>query len=167
MTKSNPVVISRLERFKRSTVWHPIHTDPNDDYRHGPRFWFPGYDILAIILGVYAVWMGSPLLNELFDPWFNLVLGIVLIVSATFALIGVIFPKLYLIELLGKLTIVFMLGGYAGTVAVMSSNAGENGFVVVIMIMAVWLLGPRMTWLFIRTSRRWAQWTYNRKKRRA
>ena len=30
MTKPIPVV-TRWERFKRATVWHPINTDPDDD----------------------------------------------------------------------------------------------------------------------------------------
>lgn len=150
-------IVSRWEHFKRLTVWHPIHTDPNDNYRHGPRFWFPGYDIIAIILGVYALFLGSPLLNDLFPSWFTNGMGIFLIFAGGSALVGVVFPKLYMVELAGKLAIVFMLGGYAGTVAWLSQNAGENGFVVITLIMAVWLLGPRITWLFIRV--------YSRRKR--
>lgn len=143
-------VLSRWERFKRLTVWHPINTDPNDNYRHGPRFWYPGYDIIAILLGVYALWLGSPLLNKLFPTWFTDGMGVFLIISGLCALVGVVFPKLFVVELFGKLAIVFMLGGYAGTVGVLSANAGENGFVVITLVMAVWLLGPRITWLFIR-----------------
>jgi len=152
MTK--PVrVVTRWDRFKRLTVWHPLNTDPDDDYRHGPRFWYPGYDIIAICLGVYAIWLGSPLLNRLFPNWFTDVMGIILILSASCALVGVVFPKLYLVELVGKLFIVFMLGGYAGTVATLSKSSDPNGFVVIVLLMAVWLLGPRVTWLFIRAAR--------------
>ena len=153
MTKSIPV-ISKWERFKRLTVWHPIHTDPNDDYRHGPRFWYPGYDITAVILGAYALVLGSPLLNKLFPAWFTDTMGVVLMVAATMALVGVVFPKLFMIELFGKMVIVFLLGGYAGTVATLSANAGENGFVVIVLLMIPILLGPRITWLFIRAARR-------------
>lgn len=150
-TKPTPV-ISRWERFKRATVWHPLNTDPNDEYRHGPRFWYPGYDIITIILGVYALWLGSPLLNRLFPTWFTDTLGIVLIVSATAALLGVVFPRLFLVELAGKMGIVFMLGGYAGTVAVLSSTDEPNGFIIIVLSMVVWLLGPRITWLLVRAS---------------
>jgi hypothetical protein len=145
-------VVTRWERFKRHTVWHARHTNPNDEYRHGPRFWYPGYDIIAMVLGIYAVYLGSPLLNRLFPEWFTNGMGVTLIIASTMALVGVVFPRLFPVELAGKLVIVFMMGGYAGTVAMMSGQS-ENGFVVICLIMTVWLLGPRVTWLFIRTSR--------------
>lgn len=149
MSTSRPIqVISRWEQFKRWTVWHPINTDPNDPDRSGPRFWFPIYDLFALALGIYAYNLGSPLLNRLFPEWFTDGMGAVLVTASIICLVGVCFPKLMRLELLGKLIIVFMLGGYAGTVAFRSQNP-ENGFVVIVLVMAVWLLGPRITKLFI------------------
>lgn len=152
MTKPVPVVITRWDRFKRLTVWHPINTDPKDPYRHGPRFWYPGFDLIAVGLGVYAYFLGSPLLNRLFPVWFVDGLGIGLLAAALLALVGVVFPKLYMAELVGKLAIVFMLGGYAGTVAVLSKINEPNGFVVGVLFAVIWLLGPRITPLFIRLA---------------
>lgn len=142
-------VVSRWELFKRLTVWHPINTDPNDEDRSGPRFWFPTYDVIALTLGVYAFFLGSPLLNRLFPSWFTDGMGIVLISASLICLVGVCFPRAALLELIGKLAIVFMLGGYAGTVAVLSRSNEPNGFVVIVLVMAVWLLGPRITKLFV------------------
>lgn len=164
MSTSRPIkVISRWEQFKRWTVWHPINTDPNDPDRSGPRFWFPTYDLFALALGIYAYNLGSPLLNRLFPEWFTDGMGVVLVVASLICLIGVIFPKLMRLELLGKLIIVFMLGGYAGTVGFRSLNP-ENGFVVIVLIMAVWLLGPRVTKLFILIPKsdptRFEKWVY-------
>lgn len=153
MTKSIPVV-TRWERFKRLTVWHPINTDPNDDYRDGPRFWYPMFDLLMVALGVCAFYIGSPLLNKLFPVWFVDSLGISITIAAALAAVGAIIPKLFGLEILGKLALVFLLGGYAGTIGVLSQNAGENGFVVITLFSLVWLLGPRLSWLF----RRLGQW---------
>lgn len=155
-------VITYWERFKRTTVWHPINTDPTDDDRSGPFFWFPTYDLIAFTLGVVALVVGSPLLNDLFPVWFTAMLGIVLIVSSVICLVGVIFPKLKLMELIGKLAIVFMLGGYAGTVGWLSTSDEPNGFVVLVLVMSVWLLGPRVTKLFIQVARE----RYARRKNR-
>ena len=125
MTK--PVrVVTRWDRFKRLTVWHPLNTDPDDDYRHGPRFWYPGYDIIAICLGVYAIWLGSPLLNRLFPNWFTDVMGIILILSASCALVGVVFPKLYLVELVGKLFIVLACVLLVAPIASALSNQAQK-----------------------------------------
>jgi hypothetical protein len=146
-------VLSRWERFKRSTVWHPINTDPEDEDRSGPRFWFPVYDLIAFALGIYAFALGSPLLNRLFPNWFTDAMGIVFMTTSVLCFVGVVFPRFSLLELIGKLGIVFMLGGYAGTVAFMSNQKEPNGFVVLVLIMAVWLLGPRVTKLFIQVAR--------------
>lgn len=155
MTKSVQVV-SWWERFKRLTVWHPINTDPNDEYRHGPKFWYPMFDLLMVALGVYAFFVGSPLLNHLFPIWFVDTLGVSIMSAALLASVGAIFPKLYLLELLGKLFMVFMLGGYAGTVAVLSRVDEPNGFVVITLFSLVWLLGPRLSWLFMRLNKNMA-----------
>lgn len=145
-------VVSRWERFKRLTVWHPMNTDPSDDYRHGPRFWYPVFDLLMIALGTYAYFFGSPLLDRLFPSRFVELLGVAIITSAVFAAIGAMFPRLYLVELVGKLGLVFLLAGYAGTVAALS-RAEPNGFLVITLFSLVWLLGPRLSWLFIRLSK--------------
>jgi hypothetical protein len=153
MSSTKPIrVITYWERFKRSTVWHPINTDPDDVDRYAARFWFPVYDLIAFALGVYALVLGSPLLNRLFPAWFTDSMGVVLMLASATCLIGVVFPKLGLMELIGKLAIIFMLGGYAGTVATLS-NTNENGFVVLVLVMSVWLLGPRVTRLFTQTAK--------------
>lgn len=149
-------VISRWERLKRATIWHPLNTDPTDDYRHGPRFWYPTFDLLMISLGVYAFFVGSPLLNDLFPEWFVDLLGLSITGAALCAAFGAIFPRYFYIELVGKLGLVFLLGGYAGTIAMLSTNAGENGFVVITLFSLVWLLGPRLSWLFVRLAKSWA-----------
>lgn len=145
-------VLSRWEQFKRATVWHPLNTDPADTNRAGPRFWYPVYDLIAFALGASAFLIGSPLLNRLFPSWIVDTMGTTLMVAATLCFIGVTFPRLLLLELGGKLAIVFLLGGYAGTVAVMATTDEPNAFVVIILIMAVWMLGPRITKLFIMVS---------------
>lgn len=156
MTKSIPV-ITRWERLKRLTVWHPINTDPNDDHRDGPRFWYPAFDLLMLTLGVYAFFIGSPLLNRLFPVWFVDTLGVSIAISAILAAIGAIFPKLFMVEIVGKLALVFLLGGYAGTVGALSKVTDPNGFVVLTLFCLVWLLGPRLSWLFRRLGRWFAK----------
>lgn len=148
----------RWERFKQLTVWHPINTDPDDDYRHGPRFWYPTFDLFMISLGTYAFFFGSPLLNRLFPVWFVDGLGMAITFAAVLAAVGAVFPRLYLVELFGKLGLVFFLGGYAGTVAVLSQASEPNDFVVITLFSLVWLLGPRLSWLFIRLGKEpWVQ----------
>lgn len=151
MTKSVKVVPLR-ERLYRMTVWHPSNTSALDVHRWGPRLWLPAYDLFAIALGFYAFFIGSPLMNRLFPEAAVQGFGIALIISAVACLVGVLIPKLGLAELIGKLGLVFLLGAYAGTVAVLSKTDEPNGFVVIVLIMSVWLLLPRITVLFAQVA---------------
>ena len=172
MTK--PVkVLSQWDRFKRWTVWHPINTDPADENRWGPRFWFPSYDVIALFLGLYAFHIGSPMLNRLFPSWLTDGMGFFLIFASITCFAGVVFPRFNYLELGGKLLIVFILGAYAGTVFFMSRTDEPNGFVVIVLIMAVWLLGPRISVLFVQVPRNkdvirflaWKKRAFPRKKK--
>lgn len=157
----------QYDRFRRQLVWHPHNTDPYDQYRSGPRFWYPIYDLGALGLGLYATAYGSPLLNRLFPELLINSMGIFLIFASVICLIGVIFPILNILELAGKLAIVFALGAYAGTVAVLSRPDEPNGFVVIVLIMAVWLLGPRVSVLFVQVAKTpWLQRAVKRTHRR-
>lgn len=154
MANTRPIrVITRRERIARALVWHPINTSRDDDDRWGPSFWYPMYDLIAFTLGVYALVLGSPLLNRLFPDWFTNMMGVVLMAASLVCLFGVLVPRYNLFELVGKLAIVFMLGGYAGTVWFLSRPGEPNGFVVIVLVMSVWLLGPRVTKLFIQVAR--------------
>lgn len=142
---------SRRERLLRSTVWHQSNVDPADPHRWGPRLWLPTYDLLAIALGVSAYFFGSSIMNRLFPAIMVQIIGITIASFAVLCLIGVVFPKLNLIELIGKLGLIFMLGAYAGTIAFLSTTE-RNEFIVIVLVMSVWLLLPRVTVLFAQVS---------------
>lgn len=145
--------MTKWQRLKQWTVWHPLNTDPDDQNRWGPRFWYPSYDIIAMILGIYAYFLGSPILNRLFSPVFTDAFAISIIVTSIVCLIGVVFPIINYIELIGKLVLVFILGAYAGTVLFMSKLNEPNGFVVFVLVMAIWLLGPRISVLSLQVQK--------------
>jgi hypothetical protein len=155
-------VPTRFERIARLTVWHPMNTSAEDVDRWGPRFWYPTYDLIAVWLGLYAIDLGSPLLNRLFPDWVTNAVGVMLVISALTCFVGVVIPKLALLELAGKMGIVFILGAYAGTVAFRSNSNEPNGFVVIVLVMAVYLLGPRISVLFARVPAIVTRWREKR-----
>lgn len=153
MTKSIQV-ISLWERFKRSTVWHPINTDPTDDDRWTVRVWLPLYDVLALMGGLIAYYIGSPLLNRLFPDLVVDSAAIVFLAAGLVTLVGVCIPRLWRLEALGKIGMSFLLTSYAFLVlAFPSKDAQNNSFITVILIMATWGVYPRLTRLFIRGCR--------------
>ena len=141
-------------RLARLTVWHPINTDPTDDDRWTVRVWLPLYDLLAITAGVVAFHIGSPFLNRLFAGWVVDAGAIVFIIGAVFSLVGVTIPRLWRIEIMGKLVISLMLTSYAFLVLSFPSAGGiSNLFVFAVLVMSTWSIYPRLTRLFIRGQR--------------
>lgn len=153
MTKSIPI-ITRWDKFKRLTIWHPINTDPDDDDRWTVRVWLPLYDGLAVLLGIIAYYIGSALLVRLFPETVVNVVAVIFVVAGLVTLIGVTIPKLWRAEIAGKIMMSFLLTTYAFLVlAFPSVEVQNNSFVTVILIMATWGIYPRLTKLFIRGYR--------------
>lgn len=147
-------VISRWELFKRLTIWHPINTDPDDDDRWTVRVWLPLYDVLAILAGYIAFVVGSPILNRLFPEDLVDLVATIFAFLGLITLIGVVIPKLWRVEIGGKIGMSFLLTTYALLILTFPSNDGQNNaFVTVILIMATWGIYPRLTRLFIRGYR--------------
>lgn len=147
-------VISRWEQLKRLTVWHPINTDPEDDDRWTVRVWLPLYDALVMLAGAIAFWIGSPLLNRLFNNSLVDWTAAVFFAAGLITWLGVVVPSLWRIEIAGKVVISFLLTTYALLVlSFPSENVQNNSFITVILIMATWGIYPRLTKLFIRGYR--------------
>ena len=146
--------ITRWEKIKKLTVWHPINTDPKDDDRWTVRVWLPLYDFLVILGGWNAYTIGSPLMNRLFPAPVVDAMAIAFAFSGFIAMLGVVIPRLWRVEIGGKVIISFLLTTYALLVlSFHSQNAENNSFITVILIMATWGVYPRLTKLFIRGYR--------------
>ena len=154
MTNKTIRVVTRWERFKRLTVWHPINTDPAEDDKWSVRVWLPLYNCLVIIGGWIAYVIGSPILSRLFRGWVIDAAAVTFLVIGVVTLVGVVFPGLWRLEALGKVCISFMLTSYAFLIlAFPSVNSQNNSFITVILIMATWGVYPRLTRLFVRGIR--------------
>ncbi len=120
-----------IRRLWRASIWHPDAIPPDEwKFRNLKRVWLPLYDAIAIFAGVQAVLFGSTILNRLFPPSLVDLLGVVLTVVATVCLAGVAFPRLWVVEIIGKVLLVGLVAGYVTTILMFSENPGPNLFVV-------------------------------------
>lgn len=126
-------------RLWRASIWHPDAIPPDEwKYRNLKRVWLPIYDIIAIGAGVWAAIFGSPLLHSLFDGPVIDAMGITLAAVATVCLAGVVFPRLWKMEIAGKVTLMSLLGAYAFTVAMFRANPDPAaGFVAFVLVLAI------------------------------
>ena len=103
-----------LQRVYRQTIWHPDAVpDAEFKYRNLRRIWLPLFDALSIWIGFLAVQYGSTLLNKMFPVVVIDIAGSIFTLAATLALVGVVFPRLFLAEIVGKVVMVSLLGTYS------------------------------------------------------
>lgn len=108
------------------------------------RVWLPFFDLLSILVGALGVAYGSKILNELYEPGFVDSVSIVFIVASLGALIGVSFPKLWLVEGIGKIVMLGLLGGYSAAIwASFFTGNVESGFVAAMLMYPI--IMPLMT----------------------
>lgn len=115
----------------RASIWHPDAIPPDEwKYRSLKRVWLPVYDVIVVLMGIWALGWGSRLLNELFAPDLLDALGFTLASLGAVCFLGVAFPRLYVVEIVGKTLLIGMLGGYAAAVWATSDIGIAAGFVV-------------------------------------
>lgn len=120
-----------MRRIFAATIWAPGAIPPDEwKYRNLKRLWLPLYDLIAIYAGIQAILFGSTILNRLFDPYLVDSLGLAMTFVATVCLAGVIFPRLWLVEMIGKIVLVALVAGYVATILLLSESPTPNLFVV-------------------------------------
>ncbi|WP_323986189.1 hypothetical protein [Microbacterium plantarum] len=120
-----------MRRLWRASIWHPDAIPPDEfKYRNLKRVWLPLYDAIAIFAGIQAIMFGSTILNRLFNPLMVDLFGGVLTGVAVVCLAGVAFPRLWAVEIVGKILLVGLVAGYVTTILLFSENPGPNLFVV-------------------------------------
>lgn len=120
-----------LGRLWRASIWHPEAIPPDEwKFRNLKRVWLPLYDLIAVFAGVQAVAYGSSMLNRLFDPELVDFLGVSLMIAATVCFLGVAFPSMWVIEIIGKIALVALIAGYVTMILVFAKPPGPSLFVV-------------------------------------
>lgn len=143
-----------LTRLWGASIWAKDAIDPDEyKYRSFKRVWLPLYDVIAIGAGIWATLFGSPILHRLFPKDTVDAAGMLLALAATVCLMGVIFPALWLVEVVGKILVTFLLGSYAACVLLFRTDPGDPSSGFVVFILALALIVP-----FIRLSILGEEW---------
>lgn len=123
-----------LARIGAASIWHPDSINPEEwKYRNLKRVWLPTYDLIAVLAGIVAAAQGSPLLNRLFSATLVDTFGVTLTVVAGVCLAGVAFPRLWAVEIVGKIILVGLVAAYATTILIFPITPQPNHFVVLML----------------------------------
>lgn len=100
--------------LRAHTVWDP-DAIPSEEfkYRNLKRMWLPVFDAVVMLMGYLAFLHGSPILNRMFPGWLVDVSGIALLTASAVALVGVVTPRLYMMEIAAKVIMLSLLGTYS------------------------------------------------------
>lgn len=138
-----------IRRLWAASIWAPDAIPIGEwKYRHLERVWLPIYDVLAIWAGVDAVLFGSRLLYRLFDQNVVDLVGALFAVVGVMCLLGVVFPRLWAVEVVGKLILVGMVTAYAFAIVLYlppAQSEPPNFFVMRILSLALPLALFRLT----------------------
>lgn len=104
----------------RASVWAPGVVPVDDPWRTAKRVWLPLFDVVMILAGITGVVYGSRLLDRLYGD-FTDVLGGLFALVAFACLAGVGWPRMWPVEMVGKILLASMIAGYVVAIVVSPS----------------------------------------------
>lgn len=137
---------SLIVRLWRRTIWHPAAIPPEEwKYRSLKRVWLPVYDVIVMVTGIWAVWYASPILRTWLPDDAIDVIGSLFVLAGFACLLGIAFPRLWKIEIVGKILVLAFLSTYAGMIWVLNVQGdAASGFVSFVVCLGLPLLFFRL-----------------------
>lgn len=141
-----------LRRVRRELIWGPGAIPPLERKYGDPlkRFVFPAFDIAMVIIGVRALQVGIPSIDSLFPQGVATGIYIAWVAVAALCFVGATVPRLWVLEIGGKVALFALLAVYliALRVAAADDPGGSRDavsvFVAVAMLfplLRLWILG--------------------------
>jgi hypothetical protein len=140
-----------IQRLCRATVWARGAIPMSERKYAGPLKWFvfPAFDVLMMVVGFRTMFVGIPSIDALFPPVVAWALSLVWGTVAGVCLVGAVFPKLWPLEIGGKIALFIILTLYlialrAAPGTYDGSKDAVTGFVAGAMLiptLRLWILG--------------------------
>jgi hypothetical protein len=137
-----------LGRILSQSIWAP-DAIPEEEwkYRHLKRVFLPLFDVIAIYVGMRAILSGIPAITLLFGVQMDQFIAGTFTAAAFGALIGVAFPRLWVLEMIAKTGLVTAIGVYGLALFLLSTADEARAVVSGITTLAAILPGWRLTML--------------------
>ncbi len=104
-----------MGRLGSASVWAAGVVSPDDPWRNAKRIWLPLFDVIMILSGINAIVFGSRILDRLYGD-FTDIIGAAFVLFAAACLIGVGWPRMWPVEIVGKILLVSMIVGYVAAI---------------------------------------------------
>ncbi|MBC8726071.1 hypothetical protein F6X37_32405 [Paraburkholderia sp. 31.1] len=154
-----------IRRLGSASVWAAGVVPTDDPWRNAKRIWLPLFDVIMITSGINAIVFGSLLLDRLYGD-FTDIIGAAFVLVAAACLIGVVWPRMWPVEIVGKILLVSMIVGYVAAIILSPSpeqlvaKEAPNWFIVSMILGLIVLPIMRLDnlideWVERRAKRRW------------
>lgn len=139
-----------LRRLRRASIWHPTSIPPVERKYAQPlkQVVFPAFDVLMLLVAVRALVVGIPSIEAIMPRTAALALYAAWAVVAALCFVGAAFPRLWVLEIGGKIVLFALLSVYLVALRVNETGDGARDavslFVVVAMLfplLRLWILG--------------------------
>lgn len=128
-----------LRRIGRASIWSKDAIPVEEwKYRNFKRVVLPVYDLLVVLAGGAAVVWGMPSFEQIFPGTVVDAIGWTLVIVAVVCLLGVSFPRLWAVEILGKAILFGIIVAYLIALAGLAlQGVGTREFVMVVVSMTL------------------------------
>lgn len=140
-----------LGRIWRSTIWAPGAIPEHERKYAEPlkRFLFPVFDVIMLCVGLRGLGAGIPSIERIFPHGIASGYYWTIIAFSVICLVGAVFPKLWVLEVAGKVTLFALLTVYLialRSIAVTDGGARDAISLLVsaamlIPLLRLWILG--------------------------
>lgn len=138
------IIMRLFKRLASASIWAPGAIPASEQKYAVPlkRWVLPTFDVLMTIGGVYAIHTGMPSFEALLR---SIALGLAYLFAASglVCLVGISFPHLWRVEIIGKIALIVLLGMYA--IALFYRGAPSTGFTYLALILVplfrLWIIG--------------------------
>lgn len=133
-----------IRRVAGATIWSEGSIPVTEAKYAVPlkRYVIPAVDVILIAAGIFAVTNGIPSYEELV-PAVAYSLSLVFIAIAAACFIGIAFPRLWVLEVIGKCGLIMFCGSYAVALLIRNTPFTAMFFIALAVFLGyrLWILG--------------------------
>lgn len=143
-------MVAWLRRLWRATIWHPAAIPADEQRKYATplkRFLFPAFDMVMLAVGLRGLDVGIPSIERIFPAGVTTGYYLALVVFSVVCFIGAAFPRLWALEIAGKVTLFGVLAVYLLALRTVDDGGARDAVSLLIMcamlipLLRLWILG--------------------------
>lgn len=138
-----------MRRFWQATVWAPGAIPPSESKYATPlkRFVFPMFDVVMMVAGIRAMFVGVPSIELIFPQGIAAGFYLSWSILAGVCLVGAMFPRLWVLEIAGKVALFAILTAYLVALRAAATLDGSGRDAISLLVFTAMLIPMLRLWI--------------------